>query len=496
MKNVRSPILGLFIMIAAVVVLVACGSESVPVATSTAQVAASGGPVAAETGVPPTSASPAASPPSLTPLLTVTPTPTPALIPLFPPTPTATVAPAASPIPPVLPTVVPLSPELADVSALELGARAIDFLERFTRDASPQASGTDLERAAAEYLVQEFESLGYETSLQPFTVDMESATLLVGPEATEFRSLPMTLSGIGQASALLVNAGQAFEENIAPGSLEGRIALIQRGVITFEEKVTRVTEAGALGAVIYNNEVGLFRGNLTTQAGIPVDAVSRESGEAILGLMETADVEATLSTALESRDTQNVTAERLGTAENAGVVILGGHYDTVPNVPGANDNGSGIATLATIAGEVSGNSYPFSLRFIAFGSEELGLLGNLHYVDSLNPEDRESVVVMMNFDALGTGDVVGVLGDFDLSGDVVEYALDHGIDAEQRLTLGPGSSSDHASFQRAGIPVVFFLADDFSRIHTSQDKLEFVQPELLGGSAALAVALLDMLARR
>ena len=33
---------------------------------------------------------------------------------------------------------------------------------------------------------------------------------------------------------------------------------------------------------------------------------------------------------------------------------------------------------------------------------------------------------MMNFDALGTGDVVGVLGDFDLSGDVVEYALDHG----------------------------------------------------------------------
>ena len=395
-----------------------------------------------------------------------------------------------------MPTIAPVPPDVADVSASELAARAIDFLESFTRDASPRASGTDQERAAAEYLVQVFESLGYDTSLQPFTVDIESAALLVGPEATEFQSVAMTLSGIGRSSAVLVNAGRAFEEDVVPGSLDGKIALIQRGVITFEAKVTRVTEAGALGAVIYNNEVGLFGGRLTRQARIPVVAITRASGEAILGLMEAGEVEATLSTAVETRDTQNVIAERPGTSANAEAVILGGHYDTVPNVPGANGNGSGIASLVTIAREASGKTYPFSLRFIAFGSEELGLLGSLHYVDSLSPEDQESVVVMMNFDALGTGEVVGVLGDFDLSGDVVEYALDHDIDAERRFSLGPGSSSDHASFQRAGIPVVFFLADDFSRIHTSEDKLEFVQPELLGGSAALAVALLDMLARR
>ena len=390
----------------------------------------------------------------------------------------------------------PVSPEVADVSASALAERAFDFLERFTRDASPRASGTDQEQAAAEYLVQEFESLGYDTSLQGFTVDMESAALLVGPEATEFQSVALTLSGIGQSTAVLVNAGRAFEEDVAPGSLAGKIALIQRGLITFEAKVTRVAEAGAVGAIIYNNDVGLFRGRLTKQARIPVVAISRVSGKAILRLMEAGDVEVTLSAAVETRDTQNVIAESPGASENAEVVILGGHYDTVPSVPGANDNGSGIATLVTIAREVSGNTYPFSLRFIAFGSEELGLLGSLHYVDSLSPEDQDSVVVMMNFDALGTGDVVGVLGDFDLSGDVIEYAQDHGIDAERRLYLGPGSSSDHASFQRTGIPVVVFLADDFSRIHTSEDKVQFVQPELLGGSAALAVALLDMLARR
>ena len=496
MRNVRPSGLSLFVLGALVVVLAACGSPSTPAASPAAQAAASDGPQATATAVALPSTTPAASPPSPTPVRTFTPTPTPTLAPKALTTPTATVAPAASPTPLATPTTLPVPREFADVSASALAARAIDFLESFTRDASPRASGTDQERAAAEYLVQVFEALGYDTELQPFTVDMDTATLLVGPEATEFRSLQLTLSGLGRSTGILVDVGQALEEDVAPGSLNGKIALIRRGVITFEAKVPRVTDAGALGAVIYNNETGLFRGTLTRQARIPVVSISQESGEAMLGLMESGDVDVTLSTVLETRDTQNVIAERPGASDDAGVVILGGHYDTVPNTPGVNDNGSGIATLVAIAEEVSGRTFPFSLRFIAFGSEELGLLGSAHYMETLSPEERESVVVMMNFDALGTGDVVGVLGDFDLSGELILYALDQGIDAEIRLTLGPGFSSDHAPFQLARIPVVVFLTDDFSRIHTPEDRLEFIQPDLLGGSAALGIALLDMLARR
>ena len=492
MRNVRPKLLSLFTLSALVVVLGACTATAAPTVTPAAQVVASDAPEATSTAV----VSPTASPPTPTPKPSPTQTPVSISTPTPTQTPAPTIAPTASPTPAALPTTLPVKPEVADVSVASLAARAFDFLESFTRDASPRASGTDQERAAADYLVQVFEDLGYDTELQPFTVDMEMATLLIGPEATEFRSLPMTLSGTGQSSGILADAGRAFEDDIAPGSLDGKIALIRRGVITFEAKVTRVTEAGALGAVIYNNEEGLFRGTLVRQSQIPVVAISRESGEAILGLMDAGDVEASLSTALETHETQNVIAERPGVSEDAGVVILGGHYDTVPNVPGANDNGSGIASLATIAAEASGKTYPFSIRFIAFGSEELGLLGSAHYVDSLSPEDRGSVVIMMNFDALGTGDVVGVLGDFDQPGELILYALDHGIDAEIRLSLGPGFSSDHAPFQRAGIPVVVFLADDFSRIHTLEDKLEFVRPELLGGSSALGVALLDMLAGR
>ena len=56
--------------------------------------------------------------------------------------------------------------------------------------------------------------------------------------------------------------------------------------------------------------------------------------------------------------------------------------------------------------------------------------------------------------------------------------------------------SDHAQFDQAGIPVVFFLADDFSRIHTSEDTLEFIEPKLMGASAVLAMHILESAAGR
>ena len=52
------------------------------------------------------------------------------------------------------------------------------------------------------------------------------------------------------------------------------------------------------------------------------------------------------------------------------------------------------------------------------------------------------------------------------------------------------------SFIDAGIPAVFFMDNEFSRIHTPQDKLEFINKDLMGQSAAIGLALLDHLADR
>ena len=411
--------------------------------------------------------------------------------------------PAPSPSPTEL--TAPPTPELTPTvearpssdRVVELGAQAWDFLTAFTQDFSPRESGTAQEKAAADFLAAHFESLGYDVSLQPFKVDVASAEVLIGPEGQDFRSIPLTKSGQGSVTGFLVDAGRAMEEdNISAAEFGGKIALIERGAITFEAKVQRVTEAGAVAAVIYNDRPRLFGGTLSTEASIPVAALSQESGTAILGLLAEGDVEATVSARFEQRDSQNVIAEMRGTAPDGGVVVLGGHYDTVADVPGANDNGAGIATLMIIAAEVAGESYPFTTRFVAFGSEELGLLGSGAYVDSLTEEERQAIIMMLNFDALATGDVVGLLGNLELMGAAVDFGRANGIEVERRFSLSAGTSSDHARFQQAGIPVVFFLADDFSRIHTADDTLEFVQPELMGGPVALAVHLLESVAGR
>ena len=439
--------------------------------------------------------------PAVTPSATATveaasPSPTPAV-----PSPTPTVTATVSPAPAE-------STKLDPASAGRLADEAWAFLEMLTRDLSPRASATEQEAAAADLLLDKLEALGYEVHLQAFEFERPSSKVALldgaGGEPTTVRSHPITLSGTGEVSGVLVSVGKglpeevalAFEEGSGGGPAPVRIALIERGEITFQEKVERVAGAGAVGAIVYNNRPGLFAGVLESQADIPVAAIGRESGIAVLARVADGEVEATVSAGLDALESQNVVAEKPGPGPDSPVVVLGGHYDTVPDVPGANDNGSGIATLMAVAGQTADRSYPFTLRLIAFGSEELGLFGSRRYVSELTSRERESTMAMLNFDALAGGTNLGVLGDEGLVSDLLNVAEREGIALKTHAALPGGGSSDHASFESAGIPTLFFLDEDFSRIHTPEDKLEFVNAQSMGDAAALAVGLLDRLAGR
>ncbi|PLS07941.1 S8 family serine peptidase [Neobacillus cucumis] len=60
--------------------------------------------------------------------------------------------------------------------------------------------------------------------------------------------------------------------------VQGKIALIKRGTITFSEKAKNAYEAGAKGVLIYNNLSGSFMGNLETPLTIPVGALAKGDG--------------------------------------------------------------------------------------------------------------------------------------------------------------------------------------------------------------------------
>ena len=435
---------------------------------------------------PPTAAPTAASAPTATAIPAA---------PVDTPTPTATPTPGAT----STAATVTVTDAVGTTGAYDvdrLADRALDFLTAFTNDLSPRASGTDQESTAADFLAKLFEDLGYSTSVQEFSFEVPgaSAALSAGEdEANEVPAVRMYLSGLGEATGDLVHVDLALAEDMPDEGLAGKIALVRRGEIRFEEKIRRVAEAGADGAIVYNNEPGLFGGRLETQSRIPVVTTSRETGEDILALVEDGDVQATIAVTNELLRSQNVIAEMPGS--DGRVVVVGGHYDTVPGVPGANDNGSGIASIVTAAEEIVDSDYPFTVRFIAFGAEELGLYGSEHYVQSLSEAERSSIVAMLNYDALAGSDILGVTGDSELQTTAVELAGQAGIDLRRRL-LPRNWGSDHMSFIDAGIPAVFFMDNDFSRIHTPQDKLEFINEDLMGQSAAIGLAMLDHLADR
>ena len=271
------------------------------------------------------------------------------------------------------------------------------------------------------------------------------------------------------------------------------IALIERGEITFEEKVERVAEAGAVGAIVFNNRPGRFYGDLRNQSTIPAISISRGDGRDLLDLIEEGEVEAQVTVESKILPSRNVIAEMPGSADIGRSVVLGAHYDTVPDSPGANDNASGIATIMTIARQVAGNSYPFAVRVRAVRLGGDRAVGSRHYVDALGAEGIDSTIAMLNFDTVGAGSNIGVLGSPDLIGEAMRLGERFGPNLVRITALPPNVSSDHAPFQDADIPVIFLMSDDSSRIHTPEDKLQWIEPNLLGWSAEIGIGLLDWL---
>jgi Zn-dependent M28 family amino/carboxypeptidase len=103
----------------------------------------------------------------------------------------------------------------------------------------------------------------------------------------------------------------------------------------------------------------------------------------------------------EIRSTQNLIAELPGKTTD-GVVMVGGHLDSVPEGPGINDNGSGSAAILELAQNMSKTRPDHPVRFAWWGAEEAGLVGSQAYVDSLPEEELARIGSYLNFDMLAS----------------------------------------------------------------------------------------------
>lgn len=261
--------------------------------------------------------------------------------------------------------------------------------------------------------------------------------------------------------------------------------------------------------------IGSTFSRVTASAGLPAINITRALADSILGGERTiADLEKeiidtrqtigfttpskiSVSTDLKRGEvkTQNIVAVIEGNdpvLKNE-YVIIGGHYDhlgmggqgsgsrypdTIAVHNGADDNASGIAAVIEIAEKLSSqkDNLQRSVILMAFGAEEMGLLGSQFFTNEPTI-DLKNVVAMVNFDMIGRFDddkrTVMIAGTG--TADQMEELLKrHEGGSDMSFSHSPEGygASDHSSFYGEGIPVLFFFTGAHQDYHTPTDDVD------------------------
>ncbi len=175
--------------------------------------------------------------------------------------------------------------------------------------------------------------------------------------------------------------------------------------------------------------------------------------------------------------------------------VIGAHLDTVPVAPGAEDNASGVSVMLEIARVTSGSDLP--VRFIAFGAEEprgpgddLHHFGSQAYVEGLDASERAAMRAMVSLDRVGVR--------------AAKVPICHGgrgpvrvrdqLAAAARRTntphrvCGDNRTSDHWSFERAGLPGARIGSVPYAGYHSRGDTTDVVSASQLRSVGRIMVA--------
>jgi hypothetical protein len=152
-------------------------------------------------------------------------------------------------------------------------------------------------------------------------------------------------------------------------------------------------------------------------------------------------------------------------------ILIGAHYDSVNVGRGAFDNASGVALMMQLADALRDEETPYTLVFVAFGAEEIGLKGSTFYASQMSDEARANTALMINFDSVATGDRVYLYSSEDAAwpqlalrsvarGLGTYYLTSPGLNKDYAYGT-TGDWSDHVAFRKAGIPYLYLEATNW-----------------------------------
>lgn len=260
--------------------------------------------------------------------------------------------------------------------------------------------------------------------------------------------------------------------------------------------VKQVEEKGATALLVYNtsgksDHLNFDPKDASVKTSIPVVFVTKNVANRFFN-DESATLEIKLVTDIVEKYRQGHNV--IGHIDNgaAGTVVLGAHYDhlgfgedgnslvrvnekLIHN--GADDNASGTSALIELSKILKDKKYKGSnYLFIAFSGEELGLFGSKYFVE--NPTiDISKIHYMINMDMIGRlsdSNKVITLGGIGTSPSWSFIPAENKLPFTVKIDSSGSGPSDHTSFYRKDIPVLFFFTGLHSDYHKPTDDAEKV----------------------
>ncbi|HTY32109.1 M28 family metallopeptidase [Mycobacterium sp.] len=275
-----------------------------------------------------------------------------------------------------------------------------------------RAVGTPGYEASVDYVVNTLRHSGFDVQTPEFSARVfhgDKPAVTVGGTSVEARALEFSLGTPPDGvSGPLVAVPPGDDPGCKPADFDGlrvqdAVVLVDRGTCPFAQKEDAAAQRGAVAMIVADNvDEQQMGGTLgaDTQVKIPVVSVTKSTGIQLRAQPGPATIR--LNASVQNVKARNVIAQTK-TGSPTDVVMAGAHLDSVPEGPGINDNGSGVAAVLETAVQL-GNSPQVhnAVRFGFWGAEELGLIGSRNYVESLNLDGLKDIALYLNFDMLAS----------------------------------------------------------------------------------------------
>lgn len=197
--------------------------------------------------------------------------------------------------------------------------------------------------------------------------------------------------------------------------------------------------------------------------------------------------------------TANVVAFKTGTTSPLEEVILGGHFDSIPQdcdlAPGADDNGSAIGVMVEAARVMAQTQFERTVKFVCFNDEEQGLNGSEAYAARAQA-DGDQIVGVFNLDSVGWNDDYFRIFSDDASDWLGDLAQSMAMTYAPTLTTyhwycPTCTWSDHASFWAHGFDAIVGIEPwdpEPVHHHTPGDTVGLLDRALMANVARISVS--------